>query len=768
MIGGLDRFRRLAIAGRFAIVLIGSSLVSGWAGDGAQQSGEQEVGPDIAEQKVGSDIAEQEGGPDGAEGRIGNEQSGESESANVVDQVQHARHVIVPLPIVGSVDVMVRERIARARQALPAEQPRPVLILEFRRAEDESADSSWYERSLALARYLSSDAFNGIRTVAYLPGSVKGHAVLPVIACEELVMHPDAELGAAGIQEKFIDQEVRAGYAAIAAKRRTIPLPLVLGMLDRDLSVLRVRTPEGARYVLGDDLPRLEQETAVGVRKTIVARGDFGLFTGRELRLDHALVSHLANDANDVVSELKLPQGSFGQISSDSWNSVLAEIKGPVNTKSVSWVISSLQQQTTEANFVCVLIDSAGGAPEESIRLAQWLADQQDRGIKTVAFIPREARADAILIALGCDELVVGREARLGGPGAALVDDSQRDALLPALRGLGVKKQRDWSLYCGLMDGEFEVARYTRDNGGDQVRYLSDRQWEDLDDKDQWNRGAVADLSGGISGQEAETYHLSNHFADSVVELQAHYGLSQAPRKVERNWAHDLVERLASPGLSRTLLFFAFFSLMIELTNPGLSVAGFISGLCFMLFFWSQFLHGTAGWLEILLFIAGVACVLVEIFLVPGIGAFGIGGCVMIIASIVLASQTFVVPRNQYQLAQLPTSLSAILASGAGVIVSIFMIRRFLPHTPFLRNVMLPVPDEKRRAEIDHRERLVDYEHLMGKRGTTTTQLTPSGKARFGDDVVAVISNAELIPKGSAVYVAEIRGSHVIVDRIPT
>ena len=48
-----------------------------------------------------------------------------------------------------------------------------------------------------------------------------------------------------------------------------------------------------------------------------------------------------------------------------------------------------------------------------------------------------------------------------------------------------------------------------------------------------------------------------------------------------------------------------------------------ISALAFLLFFWSHYLDGTAGWLEALLFVAGVSCLLLEIFVIPGFGIFG-------------------------------------------------------------------------------------------------------------------------------------------------
>ena len=63
-----------------------------------------------------------------------------------------------------------------------------------------------------------------------------------------------------------------------------------------------------------------------------------------------------------------------------------------------------------------------------------------------------------------------------------------------------------------------------------------------------------------------------------------------------------------------------------------------------------------------------------------------------------------------------------------------------------------------------HRESLVDWDYLSGKRGVTVTQLTPSGKARFGDDIVNVISDGLLVSRDTPVRVVAVRGNHILVE----
>jgi membrane-bound ClpP family serine protease len=269
-----------------------------------------------------------------------------------------------------------------------------------------------------------------------------------------------------------------------------------------------------------------------------------------------------------------------------------------------------------------------------------------------------------------------------------------------------------------------------------------------------------------LSGIEAERLGLGRYLAGNFEEFRQLYHLEGEFGFVQPNWAHNLIESLASPRIAGILLFVAWFALLIEFSQPGLSVPGFVAGLCFVLYFWSHFLHGTAGYLEILLFVAGIISVIVEIFVVPGFGIFGFGGGLLILASLVLASQTFVIPRNSYQLGQLPSSLMMVAAAGGGAFAALVVMRRYLPDAPVLKRLMLATPDEELKADIALREALADYSYLEGKRGETTTQLTPSGKARFGDEVIDVISDGEVIPQGSVVSVTEVRGNHVYVQRI--
>ena len=100
------------------------------------------------------------------------------------------------------------------------------------------------------------------------------------------------------------------------------------------------------------------------------------------------------------------------------------------------------------------------------------------------------------------------------------------------------------------------------------------------------------------------------------------------------------------------------------------------------------------------------------------------------------------------------------------MIVVAVLLRSRLPRSRMLGHLMLEPPAGDEAETIRRREALVNFHDLVGTRGTTTTQLTPCGKARFGDLLVDVIADGEVIDRGAAIEVVEVRGSRVLVKEV--
>ena len=90
-------------------------------------------------------------------------------------------------------------------------------------------------------------------------------------------------------------------------------------------------------------------------------------------------------------------------------------------------------------------------------------------------------------------------------------------------------------------------------------------------------------------------------------------------------------------------------------------------------------------------------------------------------------------------------------------------MRMLFPHIPIFKGLVMEAPDAEVVAEA---EKLGDYAYLSGQQGTTTTPLMPSGKARFGDEVVQVVSDGTAVAKDAVVRVIEVHGTRVVVEAV--
>ena len=154
-------------------------------------------------------------------------------------------------------------------------------------------------------------------------------------------------------------------------------------------------------------------------------------------------------------------------------------------------------------------------------------------------------------------------------------------------------------------------------------------------------------------------------------------------------WVDSLVSTLNTPFISGLLLFLGFFMLIVEMKLPGIGLPAITATLAFLLFFWSRYLGGTADGLEIILFIVGLLCLALELFVFPGFGVFGMSGVVLILFSVVMASHTFIVPTKDMQYREMGRTLIQLIGSLVAVFVGAILLGRFFPSLPLFNKLIL-------------------------------------------------------------------------------
>jgi membrane-bound serine protease (ClpP class) len=676
----------------------------------------------------------------------------------------------VPVPLTEA----AASRLVNQLQAIGesvASEGRQTIVL--RHGVDSSGGSeTGFESALRLARAMSSPELRRLKLVCWVQGELDGHSVLPILASDVLVMGPQGAIGDASAGESSMDETIALSYQAIAERRAVFPPAVVTALVDPGAELAMVDNVAGGQMlVAGDELRELRDAGDV-------LREEVWSPAGVPLRLDanrlrSARIAAQVIGAMEPLSELlglaSLEPLSVREVEGEVAG-VLLEVIGSISSnRSRRWQSNlAATLESGETNTWLVAIDSHGGSLSDSATLAGWFAPPTPP-LRTVAGVIRgEARGDAALLAMACKPLLMTPGSTLGGAGSDAIDGRAIAAQEELIAQVARETRRPEALIRGLLNRDLVVYRYTNRRTG-RVRYATEneiaRDAEDPElERDRWERGERIELADGLSVAEAVELGLADGSTDSLESAARRVGFAEVPPEVSDRTLVRFVERIGrSQSLAFFLLFLGFVMLSSEASAPGVGIPGFISLLCFACFFWIKFLAGTAEWLEMLAFALGLLCIGIELFVVPGVGIFGIGGVALTMLGVVLMSQTFVIPRNVYQLEVLTRGIWVALGSAAGLIVGVALIRVMLPHVPLFRGLVMESPDA---AMTDTKERLADFMHLIGREGVTTTPLRPSGKARFDEQIVGVVSDGTAIGAGEPVRVLEVYGNRIVVERM--
>ena len=260
---------------------------------------------------------------------------------------------------------------------------------------------------------------------------------------------------------------------------------------------------------------------------------------------------------------------------------------------------------------------------------------------------------------------------------------------------------------------------------------------------------------------------LADGIADSIADLTRKAGLKGATVSLDPSGFEQLAFWITA--LAPLLLLGGIIGAYLEFKIPGASLPGIISAICFALFFLGHYLAGLAGWEVVGLFVLGVIFVLIEIlFFGHSSIVFGVVGVFLMLSSLLWAmidrypGQTFL-PTGKMLALPLLNLFLAIVASA----IVISLLARYLPRTSIYRRfaLMTTNPPGPSLAGAP-REFATAFSLSPGARGTSLTVLRPSGKARFADDVVDVVTEGEFIAPNIPVTVIQSDGMRVVVKAV--
>ena len=644
---------------------------------------------------------------------------------------------------------------------------------------DSHGDETALEDGLRLARVITGKGLRKLRIVSWLRTSVEGHSTLPIIASDMLIVGTEGELSDASAGEDSSDETILLNYLSIAKRRALFPAPVIQALVNADLELARVTKVGGQQaFYVGDELQTLRNEGEILSESVFTTPGVPLRFSADQLRRTR-IAANSANSIEELLSLLDLAE--LTRVNHDEEigepKGVLVEITGSIARNRVQRWRSNLYKSLTKqgVNRWVVSIDSTGGSLADSLTLAGEFAARPAPLQKVAGFIRGEARGDAALIAIACRPLLMKPEARIGGSGGESLSGLSDRVSDEEIESIAKQTHRSAALIRGLLDPQQKVYRYKNRKTG-QIRYATAMDLnidkalggaainEKENDNPLWQRGEQINLASGLTAEQAIELGLAEGTAASLDEVSRKVGLPGTPPPLTDNRLVQFVEKLGrSTGFSFILLFIAISAISTEMNAPGLGAPGFVGALCLALFVWMKFLAGTAEWFEIIALTLGLCFIALEIFVTPGLGIFGIGGFILTMIGVVLMSQTFVLPRNAFQITEFTKGIWLALVGMGGLVGGFMVIRYFFPHIPILSGLVMESGDGVRLAES---EKLGDYSYLNGQVGVASTPLRPSGKVKFGEEVVPVVSDGSMIDAGDQVRVCEVHATRVVVELV--
>lgn len=709
-----------------------------------------------------------------------------------------ARYITISHPVNEVIFTRVRNALVKLQNIADQEDREAYLILEIERG------TSMFGQIHDLAKELTSFSYSKVRTVAWIPEHsegrpLDGYAAILALACREIVMHPDAEFGDIG-RGKALDADEKRLIINMVEKHYNpkVDGALAAGFLDpaevvrrvkiektengKTLTELRIVTAADHEELRNDSVPILDVET-------IKDEGDPFLISGDRARNLDVLIKRTARDRSELPDIYKFDRKYLREdvTGGELPSARLIKVEGTVSAFMQEYVEREIRRAVAaDANLIIFEINSPGGELFASKAIADAIASLDQKKHRTIAYVPQMAISGGAMIAFGCDEIYLAPGANFGdiiplsmkeGGWAEHAPEKILSMLREMLNELAEKKGRPPALLEAMADKDLVVYQVTHIQT-QAKSYMSEQEFEA--EAGIWEKGPVVPetrkgVALTINGSRAYELGLSEEPVNDFRELKQRVGIpaEQVIPASSQTWVDTLVVILKHPGATFLLFMIGLMCIYLEVyTMTGFFGIG--AALCFSIFFWSRFLGGTAGWLEIVLFVFGAGLIALEIFVIPGFGIFGITGGLAVVFSIILASQTFVIPTTGEQLAQLSRTMGTLSGSMIAVVCIALFAGGFIRKIPGLRNLMLappasdesgPMLDPTLAGEVP--VNLIDQDPaLLNKQGVAFSTLRPAGRAQIDGQLVDVVSEGAYIEPGTPIEVIEVARNKVVVRAI--
>ncbi len=430
---------------------------------------------------------------------------------------------------------------------------------------------------------------------------------------------------------------------------------------------------------------------------------------------------------------------------------VVVPLRGEVDPSLLAFLRRAVKTaESNEASAIIFDMNTYGGRLDTATDIVNAL--NQTR-IPNYTFINTNAGSAGSLIAIATQRIYMAPVSAIGA--AAPILPSGED--LPA-----TAKEKTISYWSALIRGS---ATKNGHNPDVAEAFINKDKEVKIGDRVVHPKGAVLTLNAQEATERINGKPLlAEGVADSVSDLIKKAGLKGNEVTIEPTGFEQIAFWITA--LAPLLLLGGILGAYLEFKIPGVTWPGVISAICFALFFLGHYLAGLAGWEVVALFILGMILVLIEIlFFAHSTIVFGVVGVFLMLASLLWTMIDRYPGQNFFPTGKmLAMPLLNMFIAIVGSFIIIALLARYLPRTSIYRRFALmdSNPPGPSLAGVP-RQFTTALALTPGMQGTSVTVLRPSGKARFADHVVDVVTEGEFIGPQTPVTVIQTDGMRVVV-----
>lgn len=394
------------------------------------------------------------------------------------------------------------------------------------------------------------------------------------------------------------------------------------------------------------------------------------------------------------------------------------------------------EAEALESDYIIMHLNTYGGAVDmaDSIRTKLMKAKPT-----TISFIDNNAASAGALISIACDSIFMVEGAQIGA--ATVVNqtgeqmpDKYQSYMRATMRSTAEAQGRDPRIAEAMVDDRISIPGII-----DSAKTLTFTTSEAM------KHGFC---EAKFNSLDEVIHHLVPNNEAVVTEYKP-------------TWIDTLIGFLSNPMLSGFLMVVMFMGIYAEIQTPGVGFPILAAITASILYFAPNYIEGLAQNWEILMFVVGILLLIVEVFVLPGLGIAGISGIVLIFAGLTLS-----MVQNDYfdftftTTDDLTNAFARVVFSilGAGVI-GVLLGGKFVKSKAFDRLVLAETQESSEGFTIKANE----YEALIGKEGVALTDLKISGKIEVEDERYDAITTGDFIEAGTKVLVKKYKGNYLVV-----